>query len=152
MIEKIKKLRAETGAGILEIKQALGDTGGDVAKARELLEKQGLTKASKKTDRTTNQGLIYSYIHANGRVGSLLELRCETDFVARVEDFQKLSKELAMQIAAMNPRSIEELLTQTYIRDPEKTIKNLISQTIAKVGENIKIARFVRYELGRDHD
>lgn len=148
MINKIKKLRSETGAGILEIKQTLGETAGDVDEAKKLIEKRGLAKAGKKADRITNEGLIYSYIHANGRVGAMIELRCETDFVARTDDFQTLAKELAMQVAAMNPESVPKLLRQEYIRDNEKKISDLIKEAIVQLGENIQLGRFSRFKLG----
>lgn len=152
MIEKIKKLRAETGAGILDIKQALNKCHGDIDKAKRLLEKQGLAKANKKSERITNEGLILSYIHANKKVGAMVEIRCETDFVARTEEFQKLAKEVAMQVAAMDPSSIKELMSQDYIRDPEKRIEDLIKESIAKFGENVRLMRFVRYELGEENE
>jgi elongation factor Ts len=148
MIEKVKKLRQETNAGVLEIKQALEEVKGDLDKARKLLQKRGVAKAIKKAERETKEGLIHSYIHANGKVGAMLELQCETDFVARTEDFAWLARELGMQIASMNPLSVDELLSQDYIRDPKKKIEALIKETIAKLGENIRLVRFVRYELG----
>lgn len=152
MIEKIKKLRAETGAGILDIKQALNKSNGDIEKAKKLLEKQGLAKASKKSERITNEGLIFSYIHVNNKVGAMVEMRCETDFVARTEEFQTLAKEVAMQVAAMSPSSIEELMSQDYIRDPGKKLEDLVKESIAKLGENIRLIRFVRYELGEENE
>lgn len=148
MIEKIKQLRAETKAGVLAIKQALTDAGGDLGKAKDLLEKRGLAKANKKSDRIIKDGLIASYIHANKKVGSMIELGCETDFVARTDDLQNLAKEVAMQVAAMAPATVDEALSQDYIRDPSKKIGDLIKETIAKLGENIRLVRLVRFELG----
>ncbi len=146
MKEVIQKLREVTGAGIMDCKRALEETAGDFDKAVALLHEQGLAKADKKSTRATGSGLLESYIH-NERVGVLLELRCETDFAARSEPFRLLSKELAMQIAAMDPQTPEELLRQSYIRDESKAIGEVIKQVIAKVGENIKVERFIRYEL-----
>jgi len=147
-LEMIKKLRAETLAGVSDCRMALEDAGGDFAKAKKLLAEHGLEKAAKKANKETSQGLIESYIHAGDRIGVLLELRCETDFVARNAEFKNLAHELVMQIAAMNPKNIAELSTSGYIRDTSQTIDSLIKQTIAKVGENIIIHRFIRYELG----
>ncbi len=148
MIEKIKQLREETGAGILDVKNALSETDGDVDSANEFLKKKGLATADKKVDREAREGLIHSYIHGNGTVGSMIELRCETDFVARTDEFEELANELAMQVAAMNPESREDFLEQDYIRDTKRTIEDLIKDHIAKLGENIYVERFVRYELG----
>src|SRR5919202_440396 len=154
--EQIKELREKTGAGIMECKRAL-DEGGSMADAEKLLKQWGLATAEKKAGRETSQGLIDSYIHA-GRIGAMVELNCETDFVARTEDFRALAREIAMQVAATNPSRIsgkEEsadgdvpLLDQPYIRDPSKTVQDLVNETIAKVRENIVIRRFARFELG----
>ncbi len=146
MMELIKKLRGLTGAGVMECKKALEDAQGNLEKAIEFIKERGLLKAEKKSERKTGAGYLATYIH-NERVGVLLELRCETDFVARGENFRKLAHELAMQIAAMNPQDVTELLNQNYIRDEKITISDLIKQTIALTGENIKIERFCRYEL-----
>ncbi len=146
-LELLKKLRAATGAGVSDCRQALEDAGGDYAKAKKLIMERGLEKAAKKAGRQTQQGLIESYVHA-GRVGVLVELRCETDFVARTGDFKNLAHELALQIASMNPKNVKELLVSPYIRDEGITIEALVKQTVAKVGENITVARFTRIALG----
>lgn len=146
MTNDIQKLREVTGAGVMDCKHALSDTGGDFDAAVKLIQERGLVKAEKKADRATGAGILESYTH-NGRVGVLLDLRCETDFVARSEPFRELAHELAMQIAAMNPESAEDLLKQSYIKDPAITVENLVKGIIARVGENIRIARFCRYEL-----
>ena len=147
IIELVKKIRNETGLGIMEIKAALEEAAGDMKKAQEILRKKGFEKAAKKGDRETGQGLVESYVHANGKVGVLVSLLCETDFVARTDEFKALAHEVAMQIAAMNPKSIDVLLKQEYIRDGSKTIDELIKETIAKVGENIKLGDFKRSEI-----
>ncbi len=146
-VKKIKQLREKTGAGIADCRIALEKTAGDLKKAEKYLKQQGDQKAAQKKDRVTKQGLIESYVH-NGKIGVLVEVNCETDFVARTEDFQKLAHELAMQISAMNPKNVKELLTQPYIRDPQMTVEALVKSVIAKVGENIQIHQFTRMELG----
>jgi elongation factor Ts len=146
-IKLIKQLREETQVSIADCTKALTEAKGDFEKAIELLKKRGIERAEKKADRETAQGLIESYIHQNGKVGVLLELLCETDFVARTEDFKRLAHEIAMQIAAMNPKNVEALLKQEYIRDGSVTIENLIKQTIGKLGENIVIKQFTRFEI-----
>lgn len=147
-LDQIKKLRKESQAGISDCRSALEDAGGNYEKAKKLLTERGFEKAAKKEGKVTEQGLIESYIHANGKIGVLVEVRCETDFVARNDEFKKLAHEIAMQIAAMNPKNIKILLASPYIRDESLTIDALIKQTIAKVGENITVARFLRYQLG----
>lgn len=146
-LERIKKLREDTGAGVSDCRQALEDAKGNYGKAKKLIMERGLEKAAKKAGRQTQQGLIESYVHA-GRVGVLVELRCETDFVARTDDFKKLAHELALQVASMNPKNVKELLASPYIRDEGLTIESLVKQTVAKVGENITVARFTRIALG----
>ncbi len=148
-IGSIKKLREKTGAGVADCRKALEEADGVEEKAIGILREKGFEKAAKKEGRITAQGLIDSYIHQNGRVGVLLELSCETDFVARTNDFKNLSHEVAMQIAAMNPKDIEVLLKQDYIRDNSKTISDLVKETIAILGENIIVKRFQRFEIGR---
>lgn len=147
-LELLKKLRNETQVSFADCRKALVETQNDYEKAKEWLRAHGLEKAAKKSERETKQGLIDSYIHQNGRVGVLLEILCETDFVARTEDFKKLSKEISMQIAAMNPTDVDSLLKQEYIRDPAKIIEVLVKEAIAKLGENITIKRFHRFEIG----
>ena len=146
-IDTLKKLRLETGISIAECRKALEETDGNYDKAIAWLKKQGIEKAEKKADRQTSQGLVESYIHQNGKVGVLVKVLCETDFVARTDDFKHLLHEVAMQIAAMNPKDVETLLKQEYIRDGSVTIENLIKQTIGKLGENIKVESFTRYEI-----
>lgn len=146
-LDLIKQLRNETGAGIADCKEALSESKGDVVKAKEILKKKGLDKASSKSDREVKAGIVDVYSHA-GKVGVLVELLCETDFVARTDDFKNLAHELALQIASMNPSSMEELLSQEYIRDNSQTIEQLIKGTIGKLGENIQVGRFERIALG----
>ncbi|RLB07823.1 MAG: elongation factor Ts [Deltaproteobacteria bacterium] len=188
----VKELRQRTGAGVMDCKKALLECAGNIDKAIDFLRKKGLAKAAKKADRATAEGLIGSYIHAGGKIGVLVEVNCESDFVARTEEFQNLVKEISMHIAAMNPLYIKRedvpaeviekekeilraeaaasgkpekviekivegrmkkffaencLLEQGYIRDPEITVKDLISSAIAKLGENITVRRFTRYQL-----
>ena len=146
-LEDIKKLRAETSAGVSDVTKALEEASNDLNKARELLKKRGVEIAEKKKERQTFEGTIDSYIHSNGKVGVLLSLLCETDFVARTDDFKSLAHEISMQIAAMEPSNVETLLKQAYIRDNSITIEQLIKQTIGKLGENIKVKEFTRFEL-----
>lgn len=146
MNDQIKKLREVTGAGVMECKRAIDDTGGDLEAAVKLIHERGLVKAEKKGGRKTGAGLLETYLH-NERVGVLLEVRCETDFVARTEAFRTLAHDLAMQVAAMNPVNVEELLKQAYIKDESITVQEFIKKTIAVTGENIKVERFCRYEL-----
>lgn len=152
-IEQIKKLREKTGAGISDCRQALESAKGDFEKALEILRQQGREIVAKKAGRVTSQGLIETYVHTDGRVASIVELQCETDFVARTADFKNLAHELALQVASMDPVDVDELLHQEYIRDAasgerSRTIEDLVAEVIAKTGENIKIKRFVRFELG----
>ena len=146
MKQEVQKLREETGAGVMDCKHALEEASGNFEKAKAIIHKKGLAKAAKKSERVTTAGHLESYVHA-GRVGVLLELRCETDFVARNEKFKKLAHELAMQIAAMAPADVEELLKQPYIKDESKTMGDLVKEVIAKVGENVKVNKFSRMEV-----
>ncbi len=191
--DTVKLLRERTGAGIMDCKAALAETNGDIDKAIEWLRKRGAAAAAKKVGRTTNEGIIEAYIHPGSRLGVLVELNCETDFVAKTADFKQLAKDLAMQVAATNPRSLtrEEidpatieremeiyrsqarnekkpdnivdriaqgklekfyqencLIEQSFIKDPNRTIKQLVTDVIAKLGENITVRRFVRFQLG----
>ena len=151
-----KELRAKTGAGIMDCKRALQDSNGNMEKATELLRQRGLASSSKVAGREAKQGLIESYIHTGGRIGALVEVNCETDFVARTDEFRTLAREIAMQVASMNPTTVgsmeeddgEGLLSQEYIRDSRKTIRDLIKETIAQVRENIQVSRFMRFEVG----
>jgi elongation factor Ts len=194
--ESVKELREKTGAGFMDCKKALAEAGGDLDQAVRWLREKGLAAAAKKAGRVTSEGLIGSYLHAGGRIGVLVEVNCETDFVAKTPDFQGLVKELAMQVAAASPalpryvrreevpadvidqereiyraqakssgkpdKVIEKivdgkidkflsdicLLEQPFIRDPEKTVKDIVSAAIAKLGENINVRRFARFQLG----
>jgi len=144
-LDKIKQLREETMISLQDCKKALEESGGDLAKAKEILKKWGREVAGKKVSRQTNQGIIASYIHPNKRLGVLLELNCETDFVGRSKDFQDLAHELCLQIAALGEET--PLLEQPWIKDQSKTINDLIKEYIAKLGENITVKRFTRYEI-----
>jgi len=146
MLNDIQKLREISGAGVMECKKALEEANGDFDKAISIIHERGQVLAQKKKERTTGAGVLESYIH-NERVGVLLELRCETDFVAKSKEFKELAHNLAMQIAAMAPADVNDLLKQIYIKDEKLTIDELIKQTIAKFGENIQIERFCRYEI-----
>lgn len=161
--DRVKKLREETGAGVMDSKRALEEAGGDFEKAKEILRQQGLARAEKKVGRVAAQGVIDAYIHAGGRIGSMVELNCESDFVARTEGFRALAHDVAMQVAATAPRYVRPedvpadvvaernevcLLLQPFIKNPGITIQDLIKEHIAKLGENIVIRRFVRFELG----
>ncbi len=146
-LETIKELRDTTGLSFKEIQRALDEAGGDKARAIEVLKAHGATVAEKKASRKTAEGLVESYIHSTKKVGVLIELLCETDFVARNPLFSQLAHELAMHIAAMDPRDSEELLGQPYIKDQDITIKDFVTQYIAKLGENIKIEHFVRFHI-----
>lgn len=147
-IEDIKNLREETGAGVLEVKQALENSAGDVAKAKEALIKNLASKAAKKEGRTAADGLIYSYIHATGKIGSLVEVACETDFVAKTDAFKKLCQEIAMQVCASNFANVTELNGSEYIRDSGKKIQDIVNEATAKTGEKIEIKRFVKFVVG----
>lgn len=189
----VKRLRDATGAGMMDCKKALEETGTDMEKAVEYLRKKGAATAAKRADRATNQGVVEAYIHAGGRIGSMVELNCETDFVAKTPEFKALAHDLAMQIAAMNPRYITKdqvekdvldkeleiyttqaqnegkpatiaqkiaqgrlekfyqevcLMEQSFIKDSGKTIRDLIDEATAKVGEKVSVRRFMRYHLG----
>lgn len=158
--EDIRQLRERTGAGIMDCKRAL-DEGGSQDEAEKLLKHWGLASVAKKAGRAASQGIVDSYIHAGGRVGALVEVNCETDFVARTDDFRALVHDIAMQVAAMNPTRLTAdepspdgaegdvpLLQQAFIKDPSKTIQDLVNEGIAKLGENIVVRRYARFELG----
>lgn len=170
----VKELREKTGAGIMDAKRALEEVEGNMEKAAQVIAQQGLARAEKKTDRQASQGLVEPYIHGGGRIGAMVEINCETDFVARTPDFQGLAHDIAMQIAALNPQYVSEdeipsdvldakteelgskevavkqlaLLSQDFIKDSGKTIEEVIKDGIAKLGENIVVRRFSRFELG----
>ncbi len=162
-VDDIKALREITGAGVMDSKKALEASGGDLKKAEDLLRQQGIASAAKKSNRATNQGLVESYIHSGGRIGAIVEVNCETDFVARTDDFRDLAHNLAMQVAAMSPMYVDEgsvpdgetvdaaqvcLLHQPFIREPSKTVQELVNETIGKLGENVRVRRFTRFSLG----
>jgi len=146
-VNQIKEIRLETSAAVMDIKKALEDSNGNLQKAKELLQERGVAKAQKKSDREASDGLVATYVHATGKIASMVELFCETDFVARTDDFKKLAQELALQAAATDPKDAEELLNQEYIREPSKTVRDLIKEMIAKVGENIRIGKFTRFQI-----
>jgi elongation factor Ts len=160
----IKELRDKTGAGIMDAKRALEQCAGDMAKATALIREQGIAAAAKRSERETRQGVVESYVHGGGRIGVLVELNCETDFVANTADFRQLARDIAMQVAAMQPLVVAPedrtpemegpdsdvaLLCQPFIRDAGRTIGELVRDVIARTGENVRVSRFVRYELGR---
>ncbi len=144
---KLKALREETGVSFSLCKKALEETNNNTEEAKKLLSKWGVEKAEGKADRVTNQGAIFSYIHHNKKIGVLVELLCETDFVAKNSDFEKLGLEIAMHISFGKPENIEELLKQESIKNPGKTIDSLIKEYILKIGENIKVNKFTRFEI-----
>ena len=164
----VARLRTETGAGVMDCKRALDESGGDLEKAKALIAERGQAKASSKADREAKEGVVESYIHAGGRIGALVELSSETDFVARTPEFRDLARSIAMQVAAMAPHYVSEdelpkelpeeergasvtelvLLKQPYIKDASKTIGDLVTQYAAKTGENVRVRRFARFELG----
>jgi len=143
----LKKLREETSASVSDCRRALEETGGDYKKALEWLKKRSAEKAEKKLNRETGEGIIGTYVHQNGKVAAMVQLLCETDFVARTDEFQHLAKEIAMQVAAMNPENVDGLLKQEYIRDSSQTIEHMIKQVIGKLGENIAIKGFTRLAI-----
>ncbi|HFC36194.1 MAG TPA: elongation factor Ts [Candidatus Moranbacteria bacterium] len=192
MLEQIKKIREQTGAGMVDVKKALEESGGDESKAIDILRKKGQSKAVKKAEREVGEGIIGSYIHSNGKIGAMVKLYCETDFVARNEEFQELAKDIAMHISAMNPQFLNpedvteeviakekeiwleqmkdenkpeeikqkimegkekkfreemSLMTQSFVKNPDVTVGELVTEKISKVGENIKVGDFVRFEL-----
>jgi len=147
IIELVKKIRQETGLGIMEIKAALDECGGDEKKAKEILKAKGYEKAEKRAERETHQGRVATYTHSTGKIGVMVELLCETDFVAKNEDFLNVAKDLCLQVAAMNPKDTKELLEQEFIKDPALKVKDLVTALNAKFGENIKIGRIERFEI-----
>ncbi|OGO52855.1 MAG: translation elongation factor Ts [Chloroflexi bacterium RBG_16_68_14] len=160
---QVKDLRERTNAGVMECKRALEEADGDVERAMALLQERGLALAEKRAHRETSQGLIECYIHAGGRIGAMVEVNCETDFVARIDEFKALAHDLAMQVAATNPLSVSEedlpsgaegdpaelcLLRQPFIKDESRTVDEVVKEVIARTGENIRVRRFARFELG----
>ena len=159
----VKDLRDQTGAGIMLCRNALLEAEGDMRRALQILKQQGLLQAQKKAKRATTQGVIETYVHTGGCIGAMVELNCETDFVARTDEFKELAHHLAMQVAAQDPQFISReeipegadiepeaacLLLQPYIKNPDETVQDIIAETIARVGENIKVARFARFKIG----
>jgi len=160
--DRVKELREQSGAGIMECRNTLVETKGDIEKALQILKQRSLFKAEKKRKRSASQGLIEAYIHGRGRIGAMVEVNCETDFTARTDEFKELAHDLALQVAAQDPQFISReeipegaevepqaacLLLQPYIKDLDMTVQDVIDGTIAKVGENIKVSRFARFEL-----
>jgi len=162
--DRVKELRDQSGAGIMDCRNALLEVAGDMEKALQLLKERNLLKVEKKSSRSVSQGLVEAYIHAGGRLGAMVEVNCETDFAARTDEFKELAHDLALQVVAMPPQFVspEEvpegaddievqaacLLLQPYIRNTDITVQDMINETIAKVGENIRVSRFARFELG----
>lgn len=146
-INKLKTLRNQTGISIALCKKALEETKNDLLKAEKKLSSWGAEKVSEKQNRTTNEGGIFSYVHHNRKIAALVELLCETDFVANNADFQMLGKELAMQVASLAPKDVEALLNQEYIRDSSKRVSDLLKEAVLKFGENLKISRFNRWQI-----
>jgi elongation factor Ts len=159
----VKELRELTGAGMLDCKKALEETNGDFAKAKDILREKGFAQAAKRAERATAEGLIYAYLHHNNRLGALVEVNCESDFVARTDDFKTLVQQVALQVAGAAPLYVSRdempedseedprqvcLLDQPYIQDESRTIDDLVKEAIAKTGENIRIRRFARFALG----
>ena len=148
MLDKIKELREITGAGVMAAKNALEETQGDLQKAIEIIRAKGLAKAESKSDREVNSGKVYCYTHNGGVAAAMVEVACETDFVANNPEFSELCKEIAMQICSMNPETVEDLMAMAYIRDGSKTMEQLVKELIGKTGENIRVMRFARFKLG----
>jgi elongation factor Ts len=144
--DAIQKLREQTGAGLVACKKALDEAGGDIEKAMAILHEKGMAKVEKTAGRDAGAGFVYSYVH-NERVGVLIDLRAETDFVVRSEPFKQLAREVAMQIAAMGGETVEEVLAQPYIKDQGKTVNDIVNDVIARVGEKVKINKFFRIEV-----
>ena len=147
----------------MDCKRALQESNGDLAKAEEILREQGISSAAKKASRATNQGVVESYIHSGGRIGAIVEVNCETDFVARTPDFKELAHDLAMQVAAMSPLYVDDseipdgdevdpqqacIMQQPFIKDPSQTVQDLVNEAISKLGENVRVRRFTRFSLG----
>lgn len=150
MLDKIKELRELTGAGVMDAKKALEETAGDVTKAVEIIRAKGLAKAEGKADREVRSGKVYCYTHGGGSAAAMVEVACETDFVASNSEFEALCKEIAMQIVSMRPETVEELLAMPYVRDGSRTMEQLVKELIGKTGENIRVVRFARFKLGEN--
>lgn len=148
-IESVTELRELTGMGMMDIKNALEEAQGDRSRALELLKERGAKIMAKKSDRATGEGLIESYVHG-GRIGVLVEVNCETDFVSRSELFKEFTHDLGLQISSMAPETVEELLEQPFIKDSKLTIADYLRDTTSKIGERIVVKRFVRFVLGQE--
>jgi elongation factor Ts len=147
-VKQIKDLREKTGSGVMDCRRALTEAKGDEKKAIVWLKKKGLARAAKRADREAKSGLVEAYSHAEGQVVAVVELACETDFVAKTSEFRVLAHELAMQVAAMKPADVDALLKQSYIRDEQLKVGDLLAEAIGKIGENILVRRIARFELG----
>jgi len=162
-VDQIKTLRERTSAGVMDCKRALEESEGDLDRAEEVLKSAGLSAAARRSHREMNEGIVASYIHSGGRIGALVELNCETDFVARTAEMKGLTHDLAMQVAAMAPSYVSEadlpsdeerpahevcLLKQTFIKDPSRRVEEVVQEVVAKMGENVRIHRFMRFALG----
>jgi len=150
MMDQIKELREKTGAGVMDAKKAIEEAGGSIEKAIELIKAKGLARAEQKSEREVKSGKVYCYTHLGGTAAAMVEVACETDFVAKTDEFDILCKEIAMQIVSMDPKDVDELMAQPYIRDASKTIEQLVKELISKTGENIRIIRFARFKLGTE--
>jgi elongation factor Ts len=146
----IKKLREETGAGMMDCKKALDQAKGNYDEALEVVRLRGLAKADKKADRETKEGYIASYVHANNKVAALVEILCETDYVARNEEFQAMAKDVAMHVVAMNPENVKALLADDFVKDPNMTVEELVKSVSGKIGEKFVVNRFSRYAVGEE--
>ena len=146
--DDIKRLREETSCGVIDCKKALEEAKGDFTKAKDLLRKRGLEMATKKSDRTAKEGRVESYVHNGNKIGVIVEVNCETDFVARSEDFCAFARNVAMHIAAMNPANVQELLAQPFVKDSGKSIQDLLNELVSKIGENTIVGRFMRFKIG----
>ena len=162
-VDQIKTLRERTSAGVMDCKRALEAAKGDLAGAEDILREQGIASATRKAARATNQGLVESYIHSGGRIGAMIELNCETDFVARTDDFRQLAHDVAMQVAAMAPIYVDSseipegedgnpqetcLMQQPFIKDPSLSMRELVDQAVGRLGENVRVGRITRFSLG----
>jgi elongation factor Ts len=147
IIELVKKIRVETGLSIMEIKAAVMEAEGDEKKAKQILKDMGLKKVEKRAEKEVHQGRVATYTHGTGKIGVMVELLCETDFVAKNEEFLTVTKDLCLQIAAMNPKTVDELMEMEFIKDPSVKIKDLVTGLVAKFGENIKVGRMERFEI-----
>ena len=162
-VEMIKTLRERTSAGVMDSKRALEEAGGDLDRAEEILREQGIASAAKKAGRETSEGLVETYVHSGGRIGAMVELNCETDFVARTPEFRELAHDIALQVAAMSPSYVDAgevpegeaveaeqfcLMQQPFIKDTTRTVSDLVTETVGRLGENIRVRRFSRFSLG----